>query len=639
MSPSLPIETTDVIVCGCGPTGAMLSVLLGQHAVPNIVLERDKEINTDPRGIALDEDGIRCLQTCGIYEKVFTDIGQCMGNFRFVGGEHNNLAAKPFMVMNYNTTEGGTGHPGFLCHKQPAIEKHLRARIDELTSSDLRLGSIVTAISEDEDWVYVTYKDSEGQEKRVRGHFLVGADGKTGFTRKRYLEPKGIHMERVTRTSYEETWVALNWKMSLPTPESHPEFPLWAKGYTPQMVYDAFFPADFRFLCNPKRAAVCGRFGLPMDRLWRFEFVVLPGEDGSNMATPEKVSEIVYPYITHPGSTYQIPTKHVQYPLDCIQVLRSRPFTFSARSCNMWAKERVMLCGDAAHIFPPFGGQGIASGFRDAASLAWRLSLATQSTSTAAATPCYQKIFEGWYSERKQQLEMSLASTIENGRYVTQNNPLSIFIRDWYLWALQCIPSWKHWLEQGSRRDGMVRYQWQRGKGMAFLPHMGGGGNFAQVYCANHSATNDRNAIRFTNDVIFSYGKRGLFQVVAFQESADDVPRLKTMLSGIDEASGGLLRADEATFFLHSTSACSGNAIKYSTSVHRLATSEEFGATTLCNGRPKPEFYDPYRMSKEVRSKQFAILRPDRFVFAACNGSDELLEAARAITSLASGTL
>lgn len=106
------------------------------------------------------------------------------------------------------------------------------------------------------------------------------------------------------RTQYEETWVALNWKLHLPTTETHPSFPLWALGYTPEEVYDLFFPADFRFLCNPKRPAVCGRFGRHEDRLWRFEFVVAPDEDDIEMATREKVREVVYPYLTHPGSRY-----------------------------------------------------------------------------------------------------------------------------------------------------------------------------------------------------------------------------------------------------------------------------------------------------------------------------------------------
>ena len=70
-------EETDVIICGCGPTGAMLSTLLSQYSIRHVVIEKDTEINQDPRGIALDEDGIRCLQACGIYDNIFSDIGQC----------------------------------------------------------------------------------------------------------------------------------------------------------------------------------------------------------------------------------------------------------------------------------------------------------------------------------------------------------------------------------------------------------------------------------------------------------------------------------------------------------------------------------------------------------------------------------
>jgi 2-polyprenyl-6-methoxyphenol hydroxylase-like FAD-dependent oxidoreductase len=71
------METTDVIICGCGPTGVMLGNLLARYSVQTIILERDQDVNTDPRGIALDEDGIRYLQACGIYDKIFTEIGQC----------------------------------------------------------------------------------------------------------------------------------------------------------------------------------------------------------------------------------------------------------------------------------------------------------------------------------------------------------------------------------------------------------------------------------------------------------------------------------------------------------------------------------------------------------------------------------
>lgn len=70
-------ETTDILICGCGPTGAMLSAYLGQMNIPHVVLEREIDITTDPRGIALDEDGIRALQGLGLYRSIYTDIGTC----------------------------------------------------------------------------------------------------------------------------------------------------------------------------------------------------------------------------------------------------------------------------------------------------------------------------------------------------------------------------------------------------------------------------------------------------------------------------------------------------------------------------------------------------------------------------------
>lgn len=71
------IEETGVIICGGGPTGTVLSALLGSMNVPNVVLEKEKDITTDPRGIALDEDGIRILQSVGVYDQVYTKIGTC----------------------------------------------------------------------------------------------------------------------------------------------------------------------------------------------------------------------------------------------------------------------------------------------------------------------------------------------------------------------------------------------------------------------------------------------------------------------------------------------------------------------------------------------------------------------------------
>ncbi|GFF94842.1 hypothetical protein IFM53868_07721 [Aspergillus udagawae] len=264
-------ETTNILICGCGPTGALLSAYLGQMHISKVVLEKEANITTDLRGIALDEDGIRILQGVGLYDSVYTEIGSCMGKFYFISGSSTNLMKQEFVSMDYNTT-------------------------------------------------YCTYRNAKGTERKIRARFFVGADGKTGFTRKRYLEEKGVFMEKVTDVFYDETWVALNWEITLPTPQNQPDFPLWNLGYTPEQVYDLFFPRNFCFLCNPNRPAVRGRFGPPNDRLWRFEFFGQPHEDRYHMATREMVQKIVFLYITHSGSQYGL-SGDVQFPEDCIDIL------------------------------------------------------------------------------------------------------------------------------------------------------------------------------------------------------------------------------------------------------------------------------------------------------------------------------
>lgn len=100
------------------------------------------------------------------------------------------------MAIDNSTSEGGTGHVGFICHKQPEMEKAIRSRIEGNQYSQLRSSSTVTAVTEDENSVIVQYTTSSGDSKNIRGKFLVGADGKTGFVRKKYLEPQGIILEK-----------------------------------------------------------------------------------------------------------------------------------------------------------------------------------------------------------------------------------------------------------------------------------------------------------------------------------------------------------------------------------------------------------------------------------------------------------
>jgi hypothetical protein len=270
-------------------------------------------------------------------------------------------------------------------------------------------------------------------------------------------------------------------------------------------------------------------------------------------------------------------------------------------------------------------------------SLAWRLDLlTTESHSHPNLHLEHQRSLEGWYKERKQQLDRSLASTIENGSYVCESNAWKIFCREWYLWVVQLVPGWKRWLEQGNRREGLTRYEWRDGENMAFLPSLGGGANLPQVYCVALGGVERHGDVRFTDDIIFDEAKKGLFRLVVFIDEILHLQQVQPLLDGIDEISGGVLRAAETTFIVKTTDIPPENVnIEYS-DVYRLATASEFAASPLCIGRPEPRYYDSHRIWRESAGKQFIILRPDRFVFAACGNVDELREAAVKLTGLVS---
>ncbi|ETN37465.1 uncharacterized protein HMPREF1541_07087 [Cyphellophora europaea CBS 101466] len=351
------------------------------------------------------------------------------------------------------------------------------------------------------------------------------------------------------------------------------------------------------------------------------------------MATESKVAEIIYPYLTHRGDVYGLQDP-ISFPKDCIEVLRSRPFTFAARNCNKWALGRVMLCGDSAHVMPPFGGQGIASGFRDASGLAWRLALLCRRENEAY----HKSVISSWYTERKQQLEVSIANTVTNGNLCTTRNQVTIFFRDWILWFMQQFPAWRKQLELGPRVDGMVRYKWA--PGMAFLPDDFGGRCLPQVYCRPLfiSTKSTDPGVRFTDDVIFGADKKMLFQLVLLVDNLSAAKKALLDLQAVDleRVSKGMLSGKEATCITHDSSLEPDDVdeplIPFKQQLYRIATAEEFAATeALCRNRPEPIGYNMYQMREAMKGRRYVIVRPDRFVFAACGTVEGLVQACAAI--------
>jgi 2-polyprenyl-6-methoxyphenol hydroxylase-like FAD-dependent oxidoreductase len=91
----------------------------------------------------------------------------------------------------------------------------------------------------------IEYREQDGTKKSIRTLWLVGADGKRGVVRKKFLEPEGIKQE-AGPYAYVGTWVAANLHIQTPTPKSHPDFPLWQLGYTPEQVHETFWPSGFQ---------------------------------------------------------------------------------------------------------------------------------------------------------------------------------------------------------------------------------------------------------------------------------------------------------------------------------------------------------------------------------------------------------
>jgi hypothetical protein len=191
---------------------------------------------------------------------------------------------------------------------------------------------------------------------------------------------------------------------------------------------------------------------------------------------------------------------------------------------------------------------------------------------------------------------------------------------------MQMLPSWRRWLEMGPRREGMIRYRWE--DGLPFLRNWGGGMALPQVYCAPIEIDWSRthSYVSFTDDVIFRPDKKGLFQLVVLLENLSELDSAREMLLRISQLSQRHVISTEATFILQNSEVEQPSPSQVGQDVFRLATPTEFSSSSLCNGRPPPQFYNMYRMKEDLRSKRFAVVRPDRFVYAACNTGEELVD-------------
>lgn len=322
----------DVLVVGYGPVGAALAGLLGRYGVRTLVVDKAPDIFTAPRAIALDNEALRILQMVGLGEH----------DFARVPIPHVVLRSPRFgEFARIRTSRVIDGHPMLVTFFQPELERALRANVERQPSVVALTSAELIRFAEEADGVRAVVRTAEGNEAIVSARYLVGADGASSKVR------AGIG-ESFEGETYAEDWLIVD-ALDVPNPIDHVEF-----------------------LCDPDRPSP--HMAAPGGRS-RWEFMLRPGETREEMEKDATIARLLSPW-AKPGE-YRVERKAV--------------YRFHARACARFHKGRVFLAGDAAHITPPFVGQGLVAGLRDVANLAWKLAWVVQGRADAAVLDSYDE--------------------------------------------------------------------------------------------------------------------------------------------------------------------------------------------------------------------------------------------------------
>lgn len=354
----------DVAIVGLGPTGATLANLLAQQGLKVVVFDREADIYQLPRAIHFDGECMRVFQAVGIASMLEPQLVVSPG-MKFV-----NRAGQVMIDWSRPTDIGPMGwHPSYRFH-QPSLEAALRRRLGEHANVEVRLRHDVFAIEDQPHGVELRFEDlASGRLLRTQAKFVVGCDGARSIVR-RFM---GTELEDLQS---HERWLVVDVLLQRERPDLGDH--------------------SIQF-CDPARPSTYVR-GVGNRRRW--ELMLMPGDDPATITRPESIWALLSRWVGPQEATLERPAV----------------YTFHSVVARGWRRGRMLLAGDAAHQTPPFMGQGMCAGIRDASNLAWKLGAVVRGEQP-------QSLLDTYESERSPHVREFIETAVRLGGVIQTTDP------------------------------------------------------------------------------------------------------------------------------------------------------------------------------------------------------------------------
>ncbi|AGP29885.1 bifunctional 3-(3-hydroxy-phenyl)propionate/3-hydroxycinnamic acid hydroxylase MhpA [Corynebacterium terpenotabidum] len=338
-------STAPVLIAGGGPTGLSLACLLAESGVRSTILERWPECYPLPRAVHMDDEVARMLSMVGVGDG-FAGISRPARGLRLVDRDLRVLAEFPREL-----SLDRDGFPSASMYNQPDLEVLLRTEVAQRPEITVVTGVELRDVLQDAGSVAVTVADpGTGALSVHRGRWLVGCDGANSLVR------------RTCGTGWQDFGFRQRW-LVLDVDLRDGELDQWE---------------GVQQLCDSRRPGTYMRIG---EHSYRWEFRLDDGEAATDFTTLDAVLPLIRPWLGSGADAV---------PATDLVLVRSAEYAFRSCVAQRWRTGRILLAGDAAHLTPPFIGQGLGAGQRDAANLAWKLAAVIHGTAPSSILDTYE---------------------------------------------------------------------------------------------------------------------------------------------------------------------------------------------------------------------------------------------------------